>query len=206
MAFAMTLQIVIFIVGTVIIVFGAYYVTYYIGAKASGQNRTRLRNRSISLLDRFAISKDKSFCVIEIAGKVYIVGVTNQSMTLLDTLDSAQYAESAAERADTGARRASPGGGFVNRFFYYMSENMKKPRGKGAGRDTGNGDFSGIMRSAQENSEPWREYADGKREKDKGAAADTGDGAFADIIRSVREGDAQWHENEKPEMGEEDRG
>jgi len=86
-------QVLLFIIGTVVILFGAYYVTYYIGMKASGQTRAGMKNRNITVRDRYSISRDKSFCVIEIAGKVYIIGVTNHTMTLLDTIDAADFAK-----------------------------------------------------------------------------------------------------------------
>ena len=95
-------QVIVFFVGLIIIIIAAYYVTYYIGLKASGRSRTgRLRNKNINLIDRFAISRDKGFYLVEIAGKVYVVGVSNQTMTLLDTLDAAAFSEAAAERRDT---------------------------------------------------------------------------------------------------------
>ena len=96
------------IAGMVIIIFGAYYVTYYIGVKSSGFSRGR--NRNINILDRFAISKDKSFCIVEIAGKVYIIGVTNQSMTLFDTLDAESFAELSEEQDAEAPRFPAPGG------------------------------------------------------------------------------------------------
>ncbi|MCL2627824.1 MAG: flagellar biosynthetic protein FliO [Oscillospiraceae bacterium] len=91
-------QVLIFIFGTVIVLFGAYYVTYYVGLKASGQTRAGMRNRNITVLDRYSVARDKSFCVIEIAGKVYIIGMTNHTMTLLDTVDAADFAELTKEK------------------------------------------------------------------------------------------------------------
>ena len=89
------------IIGIVIILFAAYYATYYVGLKASGQSRrgSKIPSRSTQILERFAISRDKSFCVVEVAGKVYIVGITNQSMTLLDTVELSQYEKAVSERA-----------------------------------------------------------------------------------------------------------
>ena len=92
-------QVIGFIIGTIVILFAAYYVTYFIGTKASGQRLGALRNRNISLHDRYAISRTASFCVVEIAGKVYIVGVTGNAMTLLDTLDAADFLELTKENA-----------------------------------------------------------------------------------------------------------
>jgi len=95
-----TEQVITFIIGTIVVLFGAYFVTYYVGMKASGQTRAGFRNKNIRLLDRYAISRDKQFCVIEIAGKVYIIGATNQTMTLLDTFDAAVFAKMAEESRD----------------------------------------------------------------------------------------------------------
>ena len=138
--------------GIVIVIIGAYYLTYYLGAKTSGQSRVRIRNRNIALLDRFSISKDKSFCLIEIAGKVYIVGVTNQSMTLLDTIDAEEYALT-VEKNNAAARPASsapqPGGGFISRFLFYMAEAAKNRR-KGPRQAPGGESFAESMRSARE--------------------------------------------------------
>ena len=148
------LQVVTFIVVTVVVVFGAYYVTYYIGSKASGQSRGRMKNRNINLLDRFAISKDKSFCLVEIAGKIYVIGVTNQSMTLFDTLDAAEFAQTAAERPDTAFWTAAPGGQLggriANRILCFLTGKMWKPGGNGSNASAAGGTFADSMKAASE--------------------------------------------------------
>ena len=101
------LQVALSIAGMVVIIVGAYYVTYYVGVKSSGLSRGR--NRNINVVDRFAISKDKSFCIVEIAGKVYIVGVTNHAMTLFDTLDSEDFAKISTQ-GEAMTRQGTPGG------------------------------------------------------------------------------------------------
>ena len=150
------LRVALSLAGIIIVIVGAYYATYYVGTKSSGQNKPRIRNRNINMLDRFAISKDKSFYIMEIAGKVYIVGITNQNMTLLDTLDADEYAE-AVEKYDSAtwpaASAAQPGGGFFSRFLYYMTEAIKRPRGNGNSKVAGNGSFADSMRSAREAEE-----------------------------------------------------
>jgi len=147
-------QVVVFIAGTVVIIFGAYYVTYYIGLKASGQNRSRIKNRNINMLDRFAMSKDKSFCLIEIAGKVYVVGVTNQSMTLLDTLDAAKFAEAAAERSDPSPWTAMPGNQLgrrlVNRLSFFLAGKMRRPDGTKFNGNAEKETFAESMKTAHE--------------------------------------------------------
>lgn len=148
-----SLKLVFSLAGIIIIIVGAYYVTYYIGVKASGRSRGRIRNRNIALLDRFSISKDKSFCLIEIAGKIYVVGVTNQSITLLDTLSAEEYARVAEKNnaeAWSAASAIQPGGGFFNRFIYYMAEGIKNRRGRGNSTETNRETFADSMRSARE--------------------------------------------------------
>ena len=81
-------------------IFGAFYVRHYILRKMSGHGSIRAKNKNIAVLDSFAISRDKSFVLVEVAGKVYVVAMTNQSATLLDTLDSAVLAQAAAESRD----------------------------------------------------------------------------------------------------------
>ena len=102
-------QVLLFIIGTIAIIAGAYYATAYIsklGTKMTG----RKSGRHIILRERFALSKDKSFCIVEIHGKVYVVGITNQSMTLLDTLDADAVIEDVPAAA---AKTMSLGAGFA---------------------------------------------------------------------------------------------
>lgn len=125
------LRVTLSLVGVVLIIVAAYYTTYYIGKKASGQSRGRLKNKNINLIDRFAISRDKSFCIVEIAGKVYVIGVTNQSMTLLDTHDAAAFKEAAAERRDTEMYHGMAGGNLkgrmTSRLAAFIAQRMGKP-------------------------------------------------------------------------------
>ena len=100
--------------GIFLVIAAAYYVTYFISAKAQGMTRARAQHQHIKLISRFAIARDKSFCIVEIAGSVYIVAVTNNTMTLLDKLDSAAFAEFAAESGEVSVwPAASPGSPFA---------------------------------------------------------------------------------------------
>ncbi len=69
------------IVVLVVIIFGSYFVTKYVAAKAGGRSG---RTRYFKVLDRFSLSKDKMFVMVAVGQSVYLVGVTNQGMTLLD--------------------------------------------------------------------------------------------------------------------------
>jgi len=146
------LQVTFSLIGVVLVIIACYYVTYYISAKASGQSRGRLRNKNINIIDRFAITRDKSFCIVEIAGKVYIVGVTNQSMTLLDTLDAAAFTEAAAERRDTVMKQTMSGGRLKDRLTYRLAAFMAARMGRTLdyGDSDGGASFEDSMKTAQE--------------------------------------------------------
>ena len=109
-----SLRVAFSLVGIVVIIIAAYYATWFISVKASGRSGGKRKNKNISLIDRFAISKDKSFCLVEVAGKVYVIGITNQSMTLIDTLDPEAITETDAQQRDTASWQIA-GGSFTSR-------------------------------------------------------------------------------------------
>ncbi|MCL2078488.1 MAG: flagellar biosynthetic protein FliO [Oscillospiraceae bacterium] len=146
-------RVILFIIGTVAILFGAYYVTYYVGKKASGQTRAGIRNRNIALIDRFAISRDKSFCVVEIADKVYIVGVTNNSMTLLDTLDAAEFAKFTEKNDDRQISwKNTPVGQYGNKLTKKVVAFFAAKKGK-LPEDSGTADFAETFDKAKRNAD-----------------------------------------------------
>jgi flagellar biogenesis protein FliO len=75
-------KLILFILGSVAVIFGAYYTTWYIGKKS---NKVK-SGRNIVLRDSFFIAKDKSFYLVELSGKLYFIAMTNGAVTLLDTL------------------------------------------------------------------------------------------------------------------------
>ena len=147
------------LVGIVIIIAGAYYTTYYIGLKASGQgsgkNRAAAggRHRNIVLLERFAISKDKSFCIVEIAGKVYVVGVTNQAMTVLDKLEAEDFMRLPPED-HKAPRSVIPGGQFsgklVNKLASFIERRIGKTHGATDSNDSQEKTFADSMKTARD--------------------------------------------------------
>ena len=156
-------QIGLTLAGTIIVIIAAYYATYYISVRSSGLSRGRGGN--INVLDRFAISRDKSFCLVEINGKVYVVGVTNQSMTLLDTLDAKDFAEAAAERGRM-MRRPGTAGWLQNSIIDGLASFLSGKKGM-RGRGEGAGTFAENMESARKKSgsETGRERTDGMGDK-----------------------------------------
>ena len=158
-------RVILFIIGTIVILFGAYYVTYYVGMKATGQTRAGLRNRNITVLDRYAIARDKQFCVIEIAGKVYILGVTNHTMTLLDTIDAAVFAEMTKDSEDgVTPWGMTPVGQYGNRLTKKVVEFIAIKTGKKQQyqKKSGEADFTENLKEARRNAD---EKEDGNEDK-----------------------------------------
>jgi len=148
-------QVILFIIGTIVILFGAYYVTYYVGMKATGQTRAGLKNRNISLLDRYAIARDKQFCIIEIAGKVYIVGVTNHTMTLLDTFDAAAFAElTENSEEDATPWNMTPVGQYGNKLTRKVVAFIAEKTGKAkkVNKSADEADFAESLKEAELNA------------------------------------------------------
>jgi len=127
-------QVIIFIIGTIVILFGAYYVTYFVGMKASGQTRAGLKNRNIKMMDRYAISRDKQFCIIEVADKVYIIGMTNHTMTLIDTYDAEEFAKLTEDDEEPVPWNMTPVGQYGNKLtrklVAFVAEKTGKTRQK----------------------------------------------------------------------------
>ena len=191
-------QVTVFIIGTIVIIIAAYYVTYFIGMKSTGASRGR--NRNINMVDRFAISKDKSFCLVEIAGKIYVVGVTNQGMTLLDTLDAEEFAEAAAERGSAPAWHSVPGGrqvdGLTRKLASFLAGMMGKNRGADGGADgSGAGPGAGARKNA-----PGKDSGNSKDKNEGGAGP--GGASFEDNLNYAH---ARSKASEKKASGQPDR-
>ena len=78
------------LVAICLVVFAAYYVTRFTAARA----RPNLGNRrGIRLLDRFALARDKMIVLVEVGEAVYMLGVTNQSINLIDTVELPELSE-----------------------------------------------------------------------------------------------------------------
>ncbi len=69
------------IAAMLLVIFAAYFMTKYVAAKANGAGG---KARYFRLIDRFSVSKDKMFVLIAVGQSVYLIGVTNQGMTVID--------------------------------------------------------------------------------------------------------------------------
>lgn len=150
------LQVALSLAGVVLVIFGCYYVMYFVGTRAAGQSRSRnaYRGRCINVLERFAISKDKSFCIVEIAGKIYVIGVSNQSMTIIDTLDADEFAQFNATRAESQPWHSMPGGylggRLTNKLASFIAQKIRKtPEAETRSNEDGS-TFSDNMKAARE--------------------------------------------------------
>ena len=67
-----------------LVIFLAYYVTKFVAVKS----RTGFgKPRYFKLIDRFNISKDKMIVLVSVGQAAYLIGVTNQTVTLIDTIE-----------------------------------------------------------------------------------------------------------------------
>jgi flagellar biogenesis protein FliO len=72
----------------VLVIFAAYFLTKYVAAKANGVGG---KTRHFRLIDRFSVSKDKMFVLISVGQSAYLIGITNQNMTVIDQKELSQF-------------------------------------------------------------------------------------------------------------------
>ena len=72
------------------VIFAAYFMIKYVAVKANG---TSGKTRYLKLIDRFSVSKDKSFVLITAGQSVYLIGITNQSMMVIDQKQLSDFTE-----------------------------------------------------------------------------------------------------------------
>ena len=123
-------RVILSFIGIIIVLVACFYVTSYVAKRASGQTRTGRRTGSINMLDRYAIARDKQFCIIESAGKVYLIGITNHTMTLLDTFDAAAFAELTENNDEPIPWNMTPVGMYGNKLTRKVVEFIATKTGK----------------------------------------------------------------------------
>jgi flagellar biogenesis protein FliO len=77
-----TAQLILFVLGFLVIIALTYYVTVLV---AKGGSKTA-QSRAVRVLDRVSLSREKLICLVEVAGKVYLVAMTEGGVSLLDSL------------------------------------------------------------------------------------------------------------------------
>jgi len=123
-------RVILSFIGIVLVLIACFYVTSFVAKKASGQTRPGRRSGSINILDRYAFARDKQFCIIETAGKVYLIGITNHTMTLLDTFDAAAFAELTENNDEPIPWNMTPVGQYGNKLTKKVVEFIATKTGK----------------------------------------------------------------------------
>ncbi len=100
----------------VLIIGAAYYVTKLVAKKGSGLTS---KGAEIKLLGSRSFGRDKHLVITEIGEKVYVLGLTNQNITLIDTLAADEFSASQAEPAAAAPQMS----GFAKEFFERLKGN-----------------------------------------------------------------------------------
>ncbi|MGI5970221.1 MAG: FliO/MopB family protein [Oscillospiraceae bacterium] len=72
----------------ILVIFAAYYATRFLAVKSKGMGG---KTRNFRLIDRFSIARDKEFILIAAGQTVYLIGVTNQNMTVIDKKEASEF-------------------------------------------------------------------------------------------------------------------
>ena len=82
--------------GLVAVLIGCYYATTLVAGKA----RRMQQGRAVHMLERFAVGKDKMFCLLDMAGVLYLIAMSEGAVIVIDRIEG--------ERADTLRERCEP--------------------------------------------------------------------------------------------------
>ena len=99
------MQVISFIIGSIVVIVGAYFATYMV---ARGSQKL-YRGRLIQVLDRFSLTKDKSLALIAVYDKLYLVAFAAGNVTLLDNIDPKTAAALTADYLQTECKVKPPG-------------------------------------------------------------------------------------------------
>jgi len=80
----------------VLICIGAYLTVRFLYGKGGFQGRFGMGKRLIRVLDRYTLGTQRFLVVVEVAGKVYLLGVSDQAINFLTALDSEALAKDIA--------------------------------------------------------------------------------------------------------------
>ena len=87
-------QVITFVIGSLVAIFLAYYATYFIAKRGSKIQS----GRTLRVLDRASLSKDKMICVVSVRDKIYIVAMSDGAVTVMDTFDADEYEQAEEQR------------------------------------------------------------------------------------------------------------
>ena len=109
------------------VIAAAYWFTLFVGKRAGGAGG---RSRVIRIVDRLDLARDKQIVLLTVAGKTYLVGITNNEIRVLD--DAVALPEEALAKS-VQVTVSAPGSMFVRAADAAAGvQNLWKKR-KGAG-------------------------------------------------------------------------
>ena len=113
-----------YIVVMVAVLIAAYLTTKFI----SGRAQKTHKGRFINFLDRLPMGKDKNIILIEVGGHNFLVGVTNQSISVLGQVDGGELKNAQETKNEPKSK------GFVSQLRNFLinakntQENLRKAR------------------------------------------------------------------------------
>lgn len=87
------------LLGFILIIYLAYFATKKMGKRMSIRG---VGNKNIKILESVAIGQNKSIAIIEAAGKVLLIGITQNEITLICELDENMIDKSEDEKSVGG--------------------------------------------------------------------------------------------------------
>jgi flagellar protein FliO/FliZ len=121
-----------------LVVFLAWLTTRLLGQQWGAGAR---RGRALSIREQTPIGKDRSIALVEVAGRLYLVGITGQGITLLDLItDPATVAQ---VQAATPSVPPLALGGMLQSFPALLQRRLGRPDGS-APREFGQGSEPGT--------------------------------------------------------------
>jgi flagellar biosynthetic protein FliO len=76
------------LIGIIAVIFFAYWAVSWFGKKYKNSLSS---GKNVKILERTMLGQDKSLVLAQMKDKVYLLGVTNNGIEILDTLDAAEF-------------------------------------------------------------------------------------------------------------------
>lgn len=104
-------QLLLGVLGVIVVIFGAYYTTAVVARRAGRAQQGRV----VRTLDRFAVGKDKMFCLLEMGDSLYLIGMSEGAVAVIDKLTGSAAQEIREACAQDGGNILTRGAGFFAR-------------------------------------------------------------------------------------------
>ena len=108
-------------IGTLILMIadfvGAYYASKFVGRTYRPRHAY---SKNLTIIDSTPIGRNSSLLIIKVAGKVMLIGVTAQGLSMLSELDADQF-------EDVPGDAEAPGKDFASAFKEVLKSTFRKP-------------------------------------------------------------------------------